>query len=457
MVSEQPNVLLISVDSLRADQTSFCGGYEGTTPYLDELATDSTVFQRAITPATWTLPSHASLFTGLYPPEHGVLDRGDALGEIQTLAEILAERDYETRSYGYLEWFQLGGILRGFDHTNTSRLGNSDSESLSTRAIDRVLDTLGDRRWQVLELARSLSFSGFNRADHRTVDTVLADATEVNEPFCFFVHLNTVHWPYTPPTPYHRLFSDVSCRTLLANRSYWQQRIFFNRGAVASGEIEVPKTIQQQIREQYRGAIRQADDQIQRLLSGLSEHVDLEETVVVILGDHGDNIGEEGLFGHHFSVSDPLIRVPLLVHDPTETLDTGIRTDVVQTLDVFQTLMDLLDINIDRSQSTSLLSQEAREHAFTYYDPPNSFVDYVTSQSPRAADRATPKYSAWNSPEKKVIWLPEEETYQGASDGELRETLRNHYAALIENDRYHDSEGDVAQAAVKRLEQMGYL
>ncbi len=452
----RPNILFISVDSLRADQVSFCSNIEGTTPYLDELANYSTVFKRSISPTIWTLPSHASFFTGCYPPEHGVIDEGYTLGDTPTIGELLAERGYDTRSFGYLEWFQLGGILRGFDHTVTSLFREGDLKSTNPRRVaDQALDLLGNDRWRVLEFVRSLTFSDLNRSDNRTVDAVLNAASTTSRPFCHFVHLNTVHWPYTPPSPYYRLFGDHSRRALVKNRSYWQQRIYFNRGKIATGEITPPDTTVDRMLDQYRGAVRQADAQIRRLLSGLDDIVGLENTIIVVFGDHGDNIGEDGLFGHHFSVSDELIRVPLLVHDPTSSLTPGVRSDVVQPLDVYQTLMDILDIDIDRANSESLLDKDNRKQAFVYYDPPSSFVKYVSDNVENIEQMAAPRYCVWESPENKVVWKPNSDTYEESNNSRLRDALRDHYANLVQSS-FQDDEAVSAQVR-RRLGQLGYL
>jgi len=110
----KPNVVCVSVDSLRADFCSFDDGDARTTPFLRSVTPEATVFESAISPSIWTLPVHTSVFTGLYPPEHGVTSEGRVLGDHPTFAELLAEEGYSTAAFFQNSWLRLSGTLRGF-------------------------------------------------------------------------------------------------------------------------------------------------------------------------------------------------------------------------------------------------------------------------------------------------------------------------------------------------------
>lgn len=133
MVPNQPNILCISIDSLRRDFCSIYTESEDTTPFLNSISDELTIFQNAISPSCWTLQVHGSVFTGLYPPEHGVLDKNNSLGDHPTFAELLSRKGYDTQSFGYNGWFEAGDILRGFNHTPTDPFDSSISKTIKRR------------------------------------------------------------------------------------------------------------------------------------------------------------------------------------------------------------------------------------------------------------------------------------------------------------------------------------
>jgi arylsulfatase A-like enzyme len=114
-----PNVIFISVDSLRSDAVSVLNPQSGYTPFLERFCEDSTVFESAFAQADWTGPSHMSIFTGLYPTEHGVISGEHSLGNRPTLAEKASQSGYETKANFRLSWFNGGGLFRRFEQTET--------------------------------------------------------------------------------------------------------------------------------------------------------------------------------------------------------------------------------------------------------------------------------------------------------------------------------------------------
>lgn len=430
--SEQPNVLLISVDSLRADYTSVFNDRETTTPFLDSL--DATAFNHAISPSCWTLQVHSSIFTGLYPPEHGVLDKDRSLGPRPTLAELLSEAGYETRSFGYNGWLQAGDALRGFDHESTREITES--------RVGRVLKKL--RHALFLHEIR----------DEFTVENCLDRLRSATDPFCYFVHLDDAHYIYTPKRPYHTTYTDAS----LVSKAYnlLQQRdLYDHRGEVYVGERQPSEGMVETTKAMYRGCIRQEDDLIRRLFEGLEATGTLDDTVVILFGDHGDNFGEDGVYGHQFSVADTLIRVPLVVFDPTGRLTHGTDSRVVQLNDLYPTVLDYCGVQPPESRSVSLLDDEERETAFTYYSAAESFVDRLRTQVDVADLPPRRQYVAWRGPDRKAVYYPGESRWADGSDETLQRELLDHLTSLSETDARSD--GDIEDDVRSNLKQMGYL
>lgn len=428
-----PNVLCISVDSLRADFTSVFNENETTTPFLESL--DGTVYTNAITPSCWTLQVHASIFTGLYPPEHRVLDKDRTLGSRETFAEILDQRGYDTKSFGYNGWLQAGDVLRGFDHTSTKKV----TESSTGKIVKKLKHALFVHQIR----------------DEFTIENCIQELERTTDPFCHFVHLDDAHYIYTPPRPYNRNYTDAHPLSLTVNLLQ-QRRLYDSRGEVYVGDYWPSERSVEIMKDLYRGCIRMEDDLIKRLFESLRENGQLENTLVIIFGDHGDNFGEDGIYGHQFSVADSLIRVPLIVHDPTGRFPEGRRSELAQLNDLFPTILEYCGCAPPESHSVSLLGDATRDAAYTYYSVADSFVERLRASIDVAELPPRKQYAIWKSPDEKAVYFPEEERWaEGSPDEELQAQLLEHLAGLHEYDVDHGV--DVDAAVRENLEQMGYL
>lgn len=483
-----PNVVCVSIDSVRADCCSAVHPEANpTTPFLESIAPESAAYTAAISPSTWTLPVHTSVFTGLYPPEHGVIDKEAVLGAHPTFAELLAERGYSTDAFYALSWFEVGDVLRGF----SDRGGPGDPNDVSSRK--EIVERIGERSplaerfllWmysvqrRYRELAgRSLTvYREWDRRDgddpagigtafswlggQATIDGAIEAAETVEEPFCWFVHLNEAHWKYTPPGPYHRLYSDRSVPSLVHNWVRYQERIhgsLSNRLAANAGERSIPDAEIDTMADLYRGAIRYCDAAIERLVDGLREQGLWENTVLIVFGDHGDAfgeggdpVGENGIFGHHWTVDESVVRVPLVVRDPTGTVDTGRVTDPVSLVDVYPTILDITDTEGPPTRGESL-ADRTREFAYTYYEAP----PHCTREAEQLglSDRLPPseQHLVWQSPSSKFVFCPG--TGEMAGDESLKPTLQTHTESLVE---VGAGSGDVGDDVADRLRSIGYL
>jgi len=280
-----PNILLITIDTLRADHLGSYGYAAAETPSLDAVARRGLRFDQALTVTPLTLPAHASLMTGAFPGSHGVRDNGGfVLNDDQTtLAEILRARGYRTG--GFVAAFVLDrrwGISQGFDQY-------SDRFDLSKYAADVGADAV-------------------RRPGGEVVDDALAWLNQdTARPFLAWVHLYEPHAPYDPPEAVRARFPP----TVL--------------GA-------------------YDAEIAIADAQVGRLLNALAADGRLDRTIVAVLGDHGEGLGEHQEQEHGFFVYDTTLRIPLIIAGAgVPTRDIG---EQVRIVDVMPTLLELAGVGV---------------------------------------------------------------------------------------------------------------
>lgn len=284
------SVLLITLDTTRADRIGAYGFADIETPHLDRLAAEGVLFEQAQAVAPLTLPAHSSIFTGEYPPAHGVRDNGGFYldDEHVVLAEIL--RDEGLRTGGFVAAFVLDakwGIAQGFDHYfDDFDLG--DTVRMALNEIERPAGEVTDAALAWLDEAPGARFFSW-------------------------VHYYDPHSPYEPPEP-------------------WAER-YRNRP--------------------YLGEIAYMDSQIGRLLEWLDDNDRADDTVVIAIGDHGESLGEHGESGHGFFIYEAATRVPFILRAPYETMRGRRVADVVRAVDVAPTVLDLLAVDAGQGELDS--------------------------------------------------------------------------------------------------------
>jgi arylsulfatase A-like enzyme len=468
-MDSRPNVLCISIDSLRADFSPFITGDGDWTPFLSDLANSSTVYTNAISPSTWTLPVHTSIFTGLYPPEHGVIDEGFILDSSHpTFAELLREHGFSTDWYGRNGWLKVGDILRGFDddagtvdQINDVFTSTGKARVLIRELLDSYAPTLKQAASQfyhnplIRKIRQRRVFTDWR--DENTISDAINGIKNAEEPFCKFVHLNDVHWPYKPPKTYAEQYTTCSRLKVELNKLRYQNQVYAERERYWAG-LETPnKTELKTMRNLYKGAIRYADDLLSELIQSLKQAGEFENTIIILFGDHGDSFGENGRIGHHLSLADELIRVPLLIRDPTRRIAPGTVTQPVQLNDLYPTILELCGLTPPSTNSVSLLDG-SREFAFSHYIIPNpSHMEHFLN---RVAETELPpreQVRVWKSDEKNAIYYPaEDESHIVGEAGQvLMDEISRHKETLdtIASDR----EATVSREVRANLEDMGYI
>ncbi|ELK49953.1 arylsulfatase [Haloferax sp. BAB-2207] len=392
MTAESPeNVLFVVMDTVRKDHLTPYGYDRPTTPGLDRFADEATVFEQAVAPAPWTLPVHASLFTGMYPSQHGADQENPYLEGATTLAETLSAAGYDTACYSSNAWITpYTHLTDGFAEQDNffevmpgEFLSGPLAKAWKTMNDSDALRTLADKLVSLGNTAHEY-LAGGEGADSKTpavVDQTI-DFIDDSEGFFAFVNLMDAHLPYHPPEEYKERFAPGVDSTEVCQNSKE-----YNAGA-----YEIDDDEWDDIRGLYDAEIAHIDDQLTRLFDHLKETGRWDDTMVVVCADHGELHGEHGLYGHEFCLYDPLINVPLMVKHPD--LDAERRDDQVELVDLYHTVLDSLGVEggepatpgddaVGLDRTRSLLSADYREFAQASNDDPGqrrdgqyAFVEY---------------------------------------------------------------------------------
>jgi arylsulfatase A-like enzyme len=344
-----PNILLIVMDATRAKNLSCYGYNRPTTPHLAQFAEHSVVYKLAISPGGWSLPSHASIFTGLFPSRHGAHDQHKFLSsDLPTMAELLSGYGYHTAAFCSNPYVgPATGLDRGFEEFN-------DAESLP-----RPLTNLGRKMDAGAATVLGWRDSGA-RYTNRQVRPALRRLGEAERPFFLFVHYGEPHALYRPPRKYNRyLPTGVSPREARAvNQDQWNY--LANPASMNHRDFEILTAL-------YDGEITYLDSRIAQVLGWLHEFQLLDRTMVIVTADHGENVGDHQLMAHKYCLYDTLVHVPLIIRYPQGTIAPGQVTHQVQTLDLLPTVLAMLGDTsselVSSLQGHDLLSSS--RHEFT--------------------------------------------------------------------------------------------
>jgi arylsulfatase A-like enzyme len=291
------NMILISIDTLRADRVGAYGYARETTPRLDALAGRGVVFENVIAECSWTLPSHVTMLTGLAPSTHGtVLPNLRVADDVRLVSQIVREHGYRTLGL-------TGGGYVGAHH-----------------GFDRGFETFDDTDRTLAETLQ--------RA------TAALDAYGPRERFFFFLHTYDVHCPYTPSPRFAELFGDDPGAEFIETRGRCGNP-HFNSMRLSDGQVRF-------ISNHYDASVREADDALGKFFAALDERGLFERTVVIVTSDHGEEFREHGQIGHERTLYRESLMVPLVIHAPS--LRPRRVAEPVGLIDLAPTLLDLAGI-----------------------------------------------------------------------------------------------------------------
>ncbi len=346
------NVLLLTLDTTRADRLG-CYGFDGVrTPFIDGLARKGVLFENAYSPAVMTLPSHASIMSGLLPPEHGVRINASAQlrPEVETLAEVLRAAGYRTGAVVAAAVLDsVFGLAQGFEHYDENLPASGPHDAFFAQ-----------------------------RAAGEVTDAALSWLQEIRDDrWLLWVHYYDPHAPLTPPSPFREQYGPRS----------------------------------------YEGEIAYMDAEIGRLLAGVEGMGASGRTIVILVGDHGEGLGDHGEMSHGVFLYDETARVPLVITVPGFIDGPRRVAAVVRTTDIMPTVLDLLRLpartQLARRSLWPLMTGRADDPELeAYLESSASALEY--GWSPLAALRSGP----W-----KYIHGPKPELYDMDTDPSERNNL----------------------------------
>jgi len=389
--TDSPNILIITLDTTRADRIGCYGHKQALTPNLDSLAQQGVLYEQAFSQVPLTLPSHVSIFTGTFPPTNNIRVNAEGIlsPEIPTLAELLQSEGYKTGAF-ISAWVldSQFGLGRGFDHYDQSFNNFADTSRGDTeRAGNKVCDS---------------ALSWMNKTD--------------NEPFFAWVHFFDPHHPYSPPKKYRDLLDDP-----------------------------------------YDGEIAFMDEQIGRLLTLLDEKGIRENTLIVVIGDHGESFEEHNETQHGLFIYNPTMQVPFIMSLPGQLPVNKRASQLVQQVDIMPTVLELVNCDIPETVNGKSLinsSLDSRIYGESTY----------ANQSFGWAPLSYLITSDW-----KYIHAPQPELYNRQTDpGELNNVIdSNSETASKMRDDLEQMVGNMISIsagnaeldaeAIRRLESLGYV
>lgn len=365
---EPPNLVLISIDTLRADHTSLYGYERETTPNLSRLAWESAWFDVAYSVTSATAPSHATLLTGLHPMDHGVRKNAMVLpSRHRTLAEVLAERSYQTGAM--VSSFILDrrfGWEQGFEQYD-------DDFELSQAKIQDIGATVYHDMGVEGGFDRRAEFT--NRHAIRWLQQVDAD-----RPFFLFLHYFDPHEPYEAPQPFDRIFPIPS---------------------------DAPDPVQQ--KAAYDREIAHVDSALGFLLTYLRQSGLADDTLIVVTADHGQGLMDYGYRSHGPQIYEGQVRVPMVFHWPSRISPRRFSAAPVSWLDVMPTLLGLLGVESDLPgrDLSALLTGQGRAESPAADRPIELFRQHYTPQVDDGLYVAGEQFGLVVSP-WKLIFGPQE-------------------------------------------------
>ncbi|MBC8078205.1 MAG: sulfatase-like hydrolase/transferase [Chloroflexales bacterium] len=357
------DIVLLVLDTQRVDRLACYGHQIATSPHLDALAADATRFRYAVAPAQWTVPSHASMFTGVYPIQHGAVQSSSSLPPaLPTVAERLRDAGYYTAAFcnNPVVGVVNNGLRRGFrSFLNYSGLLTSRPNQAGARSapLDRYRQWFKQRVVALLNrvqdsFARSeallafsftplmvplwqtaLSFKGNTPKSLADAARLLIErrGLERDQPAFAFINLMGAHMPYHPPRHEVQRFAPDLLRSAAARRFLRR----FNSdvlGWLAPLADELAPEQLTLLQGMYNAEVAAQDARVGAFVQQLRDHGALDRTLLVVCADHGEHLGEKHFIGHTVSLYNQLIHVPLLIRDPAGAFARGGAVDQVVSL-----------------------------------------------------------------------------------------------------------------------------
>ncbi|WP_158250827.1 sulfatase [Haloferax marisrubri] len=484
----QPNIILLVMDTARASTVSKMLS-DGHLPNIKKIAREGSKFDKCLTTGPWTLPSHASMFTGEYTSDHNSHAGNKNFSPDGTvLAEYARKKGYQTIAYSNNTWVSPEfGFDTGFDEFLVRWEVSNDSIDLSS--IEKA-DSNRERLKLLVEKVKEdpknsilnffyalyLNFyhqndSGAKRTNERLANYL--DSDDFSSPFFLFVNYVEPHLPYDPPSKFKHRFG-VESGSEEVNQDPWRY---------LSGDVEMQDSEFKTLESLYKAELAYLDERLGELFDHLRSVGEYEDSVIIITGDHGENIGDYGFMDHQFCLYDSLINVPLICRHPDYFPQNMSFDGLVELRDIFPTILELLEVDIestpDHTSSNSLLFPDetsySRDYVIAEYLEPQpsqeALSEYTVSTDNDLSqyDRALRcirteswKYLEGSDGTESLFDLtkPNGESVDVSKDNsdvisELRNKIKSKQGPLVRNPG--DDNQEMREDTKQRLEDLGYL
>jgi arylsulfatase A-like enzyme len=513
----KPNIVFIVLDTHRADRLGCYGYTRNTSPNIDAFAETATLFENAITPAQWTIPAHASMFSGEYPSTHNTIQASDALSpNFKTLAENLKTSGYQTTGFcnnplvgvldngfrrGFDEFYNYGGTIPITPATNGHNPRNLFSKIRRQyyKIIDRIATPIQQAvaaspdvfqiilsPWLVPLWTHFANFKGDTAASIRDTTQFFESATQTGDaPQFVFLNLMGTHLPYAPP----KRFIDKFAPIVLENPRAKEFINVYNTRALdwlLPLEKPYPALESQTLNNMYDAEVAYQDFLLCQLLATLDHPKHHANTMVVIVSDHGEMLGEHQIMGHGLGVHQELVHVPLMIRMPGQ--DRGQRVQpAVSTTRVFHSILAAAGIEsvtaadgemVDLANQSLIEAESLPKYVFSEAYPPVTLIKTIEKYAPNLMDQfqcKAPRWAVFNQPYKLIRtqnWQDDIYNYvqdpcetenlppQTDHSQELRQELENFLEIAISKGQKnpHSSATNLEDAQViDRLRSLGYI
>jgi uncharacterized sulfatase len=468
----KPNVIWLTIDSIRADHTSVNGYDRETTPALRSVAESETGanFGNCYAHGIWSMESAASIISGLYPSSHRTGSEAQSLDDsLYTIPERFSDAGYRTVGISANPWFSSDfGMGQGFDVFEKSNKRNATSAGYLN-----VLRYLLKIRTEGGGLTRRRNAHKSEYISKKTISKHLERAANTERPLFLYAHTEGVHTPYFPPRRTLGEFSDhldVTPETA-RERSYEINENLYthvaNGNDLSEEDMEILKTM-------YDELLRYVDSQVRDVLETI-ETADIGPTVVVLTSDHGDLFGEKDLLYHLLTVDDALAHVPCVVDGLQHLdLDESVTEGVVQHIDVMKTVLEAVGGDSDDIQGYDL-SSEPRDEAViqrseAFYEKNVEKLRNAVNEVTLDLEQFLPGFTTalrsesfkfvTNDDQSRLCSLPDEGTDVQSQEPTTFATFEERYDEL-QDEAFREGIGEIRGGEVsreieERLQELGY-
>ncbi len=436
-------IIFVTFDTVRADHLSHFGYPQPTSPWFDSVADKGVSFQRAYSHSATTKPSHASMFTSLYPLEHGVVRNGDVLGDsVVTLPELLRDAGFQTAGFVSTDVPLAGNLSQGIEH------------------------------WDLPEWTDPNAKRSLYRFAEDTVDLAIGwlETADPDRPLFLWVHVYDPHNPLQPPAAHQQELAAAA--DALGKKEF--VRFHRSRDVPAQAQTNYDRIVR------YNGEIRYADTEVSRLEGALERLGMADDALWILTSDHGQGLGAHGWFGHSVHIYNAQLHVPLVFWFSDGSVPPRRIDDrLVEHVDLLPTIAELLDLDTSaigapmrgRSLVPLLRGDEvARSRRFAFAQR-SEYADATRSRQAKGNYEPGSRY-ALQTLDYKYLYFTEgpDELYDLREDpyeladliddpghAEIAEQFRSQVEKVLSEAATAPSAGTVSEAEMERLRDLGYL